>query len=119
MKIFFAVLLALAMVFGYGIFVYADCPDWHGYCYADNGKGKLLGDVTAGMCWKWKELSCDWCSGSTEPAGHCNNKYSQCQGNCWACNGKQGDYGVSCWDRGGNCHGSWCGDTATRSSSPR
>jgi hypothetical protein len=104
MKIFFAVLLGLTMVFGYGISAYADCPDWHGYCYADNGKGALLGSVTAGNCWKWKELSCDWCSGSKEPASHCNNEYSQCQGNCWACNGKRGDYGVSCWDKNGNRH---------------
>ncbi|OPY79094.1 MAG: hypothetical protein A4E64_00531 [Syntrophorhabdus sp. PtaU1.Bin058] len=101
MKVFFAVLLALAIVFGYGVSAYTDCSDWHGTCSPDNGKKDPVGDVTAGMCWKWNELSCDWCTGSKEPAARCNEKYSQCQGNCWACTYS----GASCWDKDGNYHG--------------
>ncbi|OPY72062.1 MAG: hypothetical protein A4E64_03042 [Syntrophorhabdus sp. PtaU1.Bin058] len=115
MKVFFAILPVLTMVFGYAGFTYADCPDWHGYCYTDQIGGSLLGSVTVGQCWKWRELSCDFCRGSKEPDEYCNNEYPQCKGRCWAFNGIQGDDGVSCWDKDGNCHGPWCGDNAARS----
>lgn len=86
-------------------FSYAGCPDWHGYCYADAGNGRLLGKVTVGKCWKWNGSGCDFCRGNKEPVRHCNGKYVLCLFNCWACDDKKGN-DRTCWDKHGNRHDS-------------
>ncbi len=65
------------------------CPDEHYYCYAEEGQGDLEGKVSVGTCYNWKRMGCFLCRGQGEPARHCNGKYSQCEGNCFACESKR------------------------------
>ncbi len=104
MKVFLWILLLSAVLFGFAGTTYADCPDWVAGCYTRAGKGYMAGKVSVGRCWKWSAFGCVLCH-NNEASNRCNDIYSQCQGNCWACE----IYGVlgkgDCMDKDGNCHG--------------
>ncbi|MCX5817034.1 MAG: hypothetical protein NTX75_12480 [Proteobacteria bacterium] len=102
------VLFMTVSILGFAGSGYADCSNFTAYCYANAGNGSYLGNASCPCCYKWYDLSCEFCGGDASPANHCNGDYSACQGNCWGCSTKLDGYQPACWDNNGNCYGAGC-----------